>query len=56
MTDSVMNTNALPEILVKLISTEKVRVRETGKTITLTPIGSDEKKQLDLVDELYGFC
>ena len=38
MTDTVMNTTALPEILFKLIKTEKVRVKESGGIIQLVPV------------------
>ena len=38
MTDIVMNTTSLPEILFKLITTEKVRVKESGGVIQLVPV------------------
>ena len=38
MTEIVMNTNALPEILFKLIPTEKVRVKEMGGIVELMPV------------------
>ena len=38
MRDTVMNTTALPEILFKLITTEKVRVKESGGVIQLVPV------------------
>jgi hypothetical protein len=38
MTDTVMNTTALPEILFKLIRTEKVHVKETDGVIQLMPV------------------
>ena len=38
MTDSVMHTKSLPEVLFRLIPTEKVRVRETNGVIQLTPV------------------
>jgi len=38
MTNSVMNTKYLPEILFRLITTEKVRVHEVDGVIQLTPV------------------
>ena len=38
MTDTVMTTKALPEILLKLIKTEKVRVKESDGVIQLMPV------------------
>ena len=38
MTDTVMRTAALPEILFKLIKTEKVRVKESDGFIQLMPV------------------
>ena len=38
MTETVMNINALPEFLFKLIRTEKVRVNETDGVIQLMPV------------------
>ncbi len=39
MSETVMNTKALPEILFKLIPTEKVRVKEMDGIIQLMPVG-----------------
>jgi len=38
MTERVMNTNALPEVLFELITTEKVKVNQADGVISLTPI------------------
>ena len=38
MTDAVMNITALPDVLFKLISAEKVRVREIDGIIQLIPV------------------
>ena len=38
MTDMVLNTNTLPEPLLRLIRTEKVKVHETDGEVRLTPI------------------
>ena len=42
MTETVMNTKALSKILSKLITTEKVRVKETDGIIQLMPIMENE--------------
>jgi hypothetical protein len=38
MTETIMNTKALPEILFKLIQTEKVKVCESEEEIRLVPV------------------
>lgn len=38
MTENVMNTNTLPEYLIKMIPTEKVRVKEFDGIIQLMPV------------------
>ena len=38
MTEIVLNTNTLPEPLLRLIRTEKVKISETNGEIRLTPI------------------
>jgi len=38
MTDTVMNTSALPDILFGLIKTKKVRVKENNGVIQLLPV------------------
>ena len=38
MTETVINTKALSEILLKLIQTEKVRLKETDGVIQLVPV------------------
>ena len=38
MTETVMNTKALPEVLFRLIKTEKVKVHEADGEIRLIPI------------------
>lgn len=38
MTETVMNKTALPEVLFKLIPTEKVRVKEVDGMIQLLPV------------------
>ena len=50
MTETIMNTKALPNILLKLIQTEKVKVRETDGEIRIIPI----KEPIDYIGELRG--
>jgi len=38
MTEMVLNTSTLPEPLIRLICTEKVKVNEVNGIISLTPI------------------
>ena len=42
MTDTVMKTTALPDILLRLITTERVRVKESDGIIQLVPIKEDD--------------
>ncbi|MDR1733100.1 MAG: hypothetical protein LBR61_13520 [Synergistaceae bacterium] len=39
MNDLILNADTLPEPLLRLIRTDRVRVREEGGEIRLTPIG-----------------
>ena len=50
MTETVMSTTALPEILLKLINTEKVRVKEGDGIIQLMPV----KENIDFTIGLRG--
>jgi len=50
MTETVINTTALSEILLKLIPTEKVRVKEIDGEIRLTPV----KESVDYIEKLRG--
>jgi hypothetical protein len=38
MSETIMNTKAFPEILFKLIPTEKVRVKESNGVVQLIPV------------------
>jgi len=43
MTENVINTKSLPETLLRMIRTEKVKISEANGTIQLTPIsGADD--------------
>ena len=50
MTERVMNTNAFPEVLFELITTEKVRVKEVDGEIRLMPI----EEPVDYIAKLRG--
>ena len=50
MTDTVTTTKVLPEILLKLIKTEKVRVKESDGVIQLMPV----KETIDCTVGLRG--
>ena len=50
MTETVMYTNALSEVLLKLIPTEKVRVKEIDGEIRLTPV----QESIDYIAQLRG--
>ena len=41
MTETIMNTNTLPEFLFKMIPTEKVRVKEIDSMIQLMPVNEN---------------
>ena len=50
MTETIMNTKALPQILFKLIRTEKVKIHETDGEIRIIPI----EEPIDYIDKLRG--
>jgi hypothetical protein len=50
VSETVLNTKTLPKALSKLISTEKVKVRETDGEIHLIPI----KEPIDYISKLRG--
>ena len=55
MSETVMNTTALPEILFKLIPTEKVRVKEIDGVIQLMPVQENTDCTIGLRGILAGF-
>ena len=55
MTDMVMNTSSLPEILFKLITTEKVHVKESGGVIQLVPVKENTDCTIGLRGILAGY-
>ncbi|MCL2035239.1 MAG: DUF2281 domain-containing protein [Oscillospiraceae bacterium] len=44
MTEIVLNTNTLPEPLLRMIHTEKVTAREADGIISLIPVGMPKKR------------
>ena len=50
MSETVMSTTALPEVLLRLIPTEKVRVKEVDGVIQLMPV----KENIDCTIGLRG--
>ena len=50
MTEIIMNTKALPEMLFKLIKTEKVKVSEINGEIRLIPM----QEPIDYINKLRG--
>ena len=50
MTETIMNTNTLPEFLFKMIPTEKVRVKEIDGEIRLIPV----EESIDCIGKLRG--
>lgn len=50
MIETVINTNTLPEFLLKMIPTEKVRIKEVDGEIRLTPI----QEPIDYIVKLHG--
>ena len=55
MPETVMNTTALPEILFKLIPTEKVRVKEIDGIIQLMPVKENTDCTIGLRGILAGY-
>jgi hypothetical protein len=55
MTETVMNTKALPDILFKLIPTEKVRVKEIDGMIQLMPVKENTDCTVGLRGILAGY-
>ena len=55
MPETVMNTTALPEILFRLIPTEKVRVKEIDGIIQLMPVKENTDCTIGLRGILAGY-
>jgi hypothetical protein len=55
MTETVINTNALPEILFKMIRTEKVRVKESDGIVHLIPVEDKADCTIGLRGILAGY-
>jgi hypothetical protein len=50
MSDMILDASILPEPLFKLVTTDKIRVRETDGIITMLPV----REKTDIIDELCG--
>ena len=55
MPETMMNTSALPEILFRLIPTEKVRVKEIDGIIQLMPVKENTDCTIGLRGILAGY-
>ncbi|MDR0491741.1 MAG: hypothetical protein LBH28_10910 [Oscillospiraceae bacterium] len=55
MTETVMNTHALPEFLFKIIPTEKVRVKEVDGIVQLVPVKENTDCTIGLRGILAGY-
>jgi hypothetical protein len=55
MTETVMNSKAFPEVFFKLITTEKVRVKEKDGIIELMPVKEDNDCTIGLRGMLAGY-
>ena len=55
MTETVMSTKALPEILFKLIPTEKVRTKEMDGAIQIIPVKDNTDCTIGLRGILSGY-
>jgi virulence-associated protein VagC len=50
MNDLILNTNTLPEPLLRLIDSDKVRIRKEGRVVTMMPL----EEPFDCVAGLRG--
>jgi len=54
MSEMVLSVKALPETLFKMIPTERVKLRQTGNIISLTPIREVTKGECPLLGLTAG--
>ena len=54
MTEIILDSNTLPEPLLKLVNTEKVRVFKSDGVITMSPVEGNESEGIELIESLYG--
>ena len=54
MSEMVLSVNALPETLLKMIPTERVKLRQTGNVISLTPFREVTKDECPLLGLTAG--
>jgi len=49
MSEMILNVNALPETLFRMITTERVKLRQSGNVISLTPFHEVTKDECPLL-------
>ncbi|MCL1862834.1 MAG: hypothetical protein FWF78_04635 [Defluviitaleaceae bacterium] len=54
MSEMVLSVKALPETLFKMIPTERVKLRQTGNVISLTPLSEVTKDECPLLGLTAG--
>lgn len=52
MNDMILNASTLPEPLLRLVRTDRVRVREADGVISLIPV----EESIDYITKLRGSC
>ena len=55
MNDLILNANVLPEPLLRMIRTDKVRVRETDGVITIMPVNEADCPLLGLLADYEDY-
>ena len=53
MTDTVLDVQTLPEMIISKISSKKVRVHEENGSITLTPI-TEKRQNFDILFGMFS--
>jgi len=54
MSEMVLSVSSLPETLFKMIPTERVKLRQIGNVISLTPLGEVTKDECPLLGLTAG--
>jgi len=54
MSEMILNVNALPETLFRMITTERVKLRKSGNVISLTPFNEVTKDECPLLGLTAG--
>ena len=55
MNDLILNTSVLPEPLLRMVRTDKVRVREADGVITMTPVEEPDCPLLGLLADYEDY-